>query len=179
MENDMADKVNFTPDEWARVVASPMVATMAITAADPSGLWGLLKESMSSGWSMLEVKKDASANALAKAVADDMTDTTVRSAVRDRMQTAFTGAAAGADVKTRAVEELRAVARLLDAKAPAEGPGFKAWLQHVARKAAEAGVEGGFLGFGGVPVSDAEKATLEEISMALGMPARNQNGLTA
>ena len=69
----MAGKANFAPDDWARVVASPMVITMAITAADPSGLWGMLKESMSSGWSLLEVKKDASANPLAKAVADDIT----------------------------------------------------------------------------------------------------------
>ena len=37
----------------------------------------------------------------------------------------------------------------------------KPWLWSVARKSAEAGKEGGFLGFGGVAVSDAEKATLE------------------
>jgi hypothetical protein len=34
----MAGKSNLTPEEWARVVASPMVAGMAITAEDPSGL---------------------------------------------------------------------------------------------------------------------------------------------
>jgi hypothetical protein len=46
-------------------------------------------------------------------------------------------------------------------------PAFKAWLQEVAQKAAEAGTEVGFLGFGGVAVSDSEKATLVEISTAL------------
>ncbi len=35
----MAGKANFTPEELTRIVASPMVAGMAITAADPSGLW--------------------------------------------------------------------------------------------------------------------------------------------
>ncbi len=44
-EDAMTAKANFTREEWARIVASPMVASMAITAADPSGLWGLLKES--------------------------------------------------------------------------------------------------------------------------------------
>ena len=39
--------------------------------------------------------------------------------------------------------------------------------QH-ARRTAEAGTEGGLLGFGGVAVSDKEKATLAEISAALG-----------
>ncbi len=38
----MASKASFTPEEWARVVASPMLASMPITAADPSGVWGLL-----------------------------------------------------------------------------------------------------------------------------------------
>ena len=36
-------------------------------------------------------------------------------------------------------------------------------------KVAEAAVEGSFFGFGGVRVSEAEKATLRDISKALGM----------
>jgi hypothetical protein len=37
--------------------------------------------------------------------------------------------------------------------------------------AAEAAAEGGFLGFGGVQVSEAEKATLADIAKALGVDA--------
>jgi len=37
--------------------------------------------------------------------------------------------------------------------------------------AAEASMEGGFLGFGGVQVSDAEKATLADIAKAFGTTA--------
>ena len=59
-------------------------------------------------------------------------------------------------------------AGILDEKAPEDAAAFKVWLLQVAQKAAEAGTEGGFLGFGGVAVSDAEKATLAEISAALG-----------
>ena len=40
----MADKTSFTKDEWTLLLKSPMIAGMAITAAEPSGLWGLLKE---------------------------------------------------------------------------------------------------------------------------------------
>ncbi|MDB5544908.1 MAG: hypothetical protein JWO64_2057 [Hyphomicrobiales bacterium] len=162
----MAGKTDFTPEEWARRSASPMVAAMAITAADPSGLWGLLKEAMSSGWALMEVKQDASANALAKAIADDITDPATRTAARERLQAQFKGLQTQ-DIKTSAITELRAVASLVDLKAPGDAAGFKTWLQHVAQKAAEAGNEGGFLGFGGVKVSDAEKATLSEISGAL------------
>jgi len=65
------------------------------------------------------------------------------------------------------LSELRSVSKILDTKATADDASFRLWLQGVAQKAAEAGTEGGFLGFGGVAVSDAEKATLAEISAAL------------
>jgi len=145
----MAGKSNFTPEEWARVAASPIVAGMAITAADPSGLWGLLKESMSGGWALLEAKQDAKANPLVKAVADDIADPATRDAVREAFQERFRNSQLG------------------DAKGKAIAAAFKSWLKSVAERAAEAGTEGGFLGFGGVAVSDAEKATLQEISAAL------------
>ena len=40
----MANKNDFTPEEWAKVLESIMVAGIAVSAADPSGLWGTLKE---------------------------------------------------------------------------------------------------------------------------------------
>ena len=41
----------------------------------------------------------------------------------------------------------------------------------MSKNVAEASSEGGFLGIGGVQVSDAEKATLADISRALGTSA--------
>lgn len=172
----MASKANFTPEEWSRVVASPVVASMAITAADPGGIWSLLKESMSSGWALLEAKQDAQATPLVKAVAEDIANAETRNAVRDSFQAQFKGSQF-ADVKSKAIEELRAVSGILDAKAPEDAAAFKSWLWSVAQKSAEAGTEGGFLGFGGVAVSDAEKATLAEISDALNVSASSGKGL--
>jgi hypothetical protein len=166
----MANKTNFTPEEWGRVLASPMVAGIAITAADPSGVWGLLKEGMAGGWALLEVRKSAQANNLVKAVAEDFTQADGRAAA----QAALKARVAGGDfstLKVKALAELGAVARIVEAKAADDAVTFKAWLQEVAQKAAEAGTEGGFLGFGGVAVSDAEKATLAEISSALSRAA--------
>jgi hypothetical protein len=71
----------------------------------------------------------------------------------------------------RSIAELGAVSRILQTKASEDAAAFKGWLQEVAQKAAEAGTEGGFLGFGGVAVSEAEKATLAEISSALNRAA--------
>jgi len=45
----MSDKSNFTPDEWKLLLESVTMAGVAVSAADPSGLWGLLKESFAEG----------------------------------------------------------------------------------------------------------------------------------
>jgi hypothetical protein len=161
----MATKVNFTPDECGRLLASPMVAGVAITAADPSGLWGLLKEEISGVRSIVEARQNP--NFLVKAVAEDIATEEGGSAARAAVSAHVTGNQV-TQLKDAALAELRAVSSILDAKASEDAAAFKGWLQDVAQKAAEAGTEGGFLGFGGVAVSDAEKATLAEIAAALG-----------
>lgn len=162
----MADKSSFTSDEWSRLLASPMVTGMAITAADPSGVWGLLKEGMAGGWALVQARDNVQANPLVRAVAGDFATAEGRSAARAALQARFTGKTFSA-LKTTALAELGSVAAILDAKAPDDAIAFKTWLQEVAQKAAEAGNEGGFLGFGGVAVSEAETSTLAEISAAL------------
>ena len=163
----MASKADFTAEEWGRILASPMIAGIAITAADPSGVWGMLKEGMAGGYALLEARRSAGANALVKEVAEDFSTSEGRTAARVALQARFTGVPFGG-LKAKAIDELRAVAATVDAKTPRDAPDFKSWLADVARQAAEAGTEGGFLGFGGVAVSEAEKATLAEISAALG-----------
>jgi acetylglutamate kinase len=99
-------------------------------------------------------------------VATDFATAEGRSAAQTALKARFTGTTFSA-LKATALAELTSVAGILDSKAPEDAAAFKAWLQEVAQKAAEAGNEGGFLGFGGVAVSEAEKSTLAEISAAL------------
>jgi hypothetical protein len=40
----MANNQSFTPEEWTKILESTMLAGMAVSAAEPSGLWGSLKE---------------------------------------------------------------------------------------------------------------------------------------
>jgi hypothetical protein len=164
----MATKASFTPEEWATLLQSVMLSGIAVTAAEPSGLWGLLKEGLASGWSLMEAKTSNS-NELIKALADDFTTSEGRSVARDGVQTKLSGSKLP-EIKAAAMANLREAAAIVDAKAPADAPSLKAWLYHIAQKAAEAAKEGGFLGIGGVQVSDAEKATLADISQALGLP---------
>ena len=60
----MADKSNFSPDEWKLLQESVMMAGIAITAAEPSGLWGLLKESFAEGKELAVAEMDPKTNPL-------------------------------------------------------------------------------------------------------------------
>ena len=162
----MADKTSFTPEEWVQLLEAPMLAGMAVSAAEPSGLFGMLKESFATGKLLVQVKSDVAANALVKAVAADYETAEGRKAASEGMKAKLAGAAP-ADMKARSLDTLRQVSVLLAAKAPADAAAFKAWLEHISHNVAEAASEGGFLGFGGVQVTDAEKATLGEIAAAL------------
>ena len=161
----MAAKGAFTAEEWARVVAAPMLAGIAVTAAEPGGLWGAVKESVAVAGAVRAAKADADPLVAEVAAAYETAEG------RDMARAALKSQARGkkpAEVVEAAIGELSAVASLVAAKAPAAGPGFRDWLKAIAAKVAEAGAEGGFLGFGGEKVSAAETATLDRIATALG-----------
>ena len=162
----MANKASFTPDEWVLLLESPMMAGMAVSAAEPSGMFGMLKESFATGKLLVQAKSNATANELVKAVAADYETAEGRKAASEGLKAKLGGGQPG-DIKAKALDALRQVTALLAAKAPGDAAAYKAWLAHISQNVAEASKEGGFLGFGGVQVSDAEKATLAEISAAL------------
>jgi hypothetical protein len=166
----MTDKSTFTPDEWKLLLESVMMAGIAVTAADPSGLWGLLKEGFASSSELVKVRMDAAANPLIKAVFTDFGNAEGRSTARDALMEKLRGLKP-AEIPTKCVETLRQVGAIVDAKAPADAAAFKGWLRQISQHVAEAAPEGGFLGMGGVAVSEKEKATLKEISAALKLAA--------
>jgi hypothetical protein len=157
----MASKHDFTPEEWTKILESTMLAGMAVSAADPSDLWSLIKEGAASSSAMAAAKWDAGSNELVKAVVADLEATEGRSTVRDALRKRFANAKP-ADVVLGSLESLREVSTALAAKAPGDASVFKAWLNNISRKVAEASPE-----LGGVQVSDAERATLADISKAL------------
>jgi hypothetical protein len=166
----MASKQNFKPDEWTKILESTMLAGMAVSAAEPSGLWGALKEAFASSSALAAAKSDAGSNELIKAVVADFETKEGTSAVKEALRQHLAGAKP-ADAVQRSLANLREVSTILNDKAPQDAAGFKAWLQAISQNVAEAASEGGFLGIGGVQVSDAEKATLADISKALGTRA--------
>src|SRR5262249_11900932 len=157
---------SFSADEWKMIMGSPMLAGMAVSLAEPSGIWGMMKESMASGSALLDVKRDAGASELAKALVADMGTSEGRTVARDGLKSELTGKSL-AEIKQQVMGSLTRIGKILDTKAPEDAAAFKAWLNHIAEKVAEASTEGGFLGFGGVKVTDAEKASIAEVARAL------------
>ena len=166
----MTDKTNFTPDEWKLIMESVMAAGIAVTAAEPSGLLGVLKEGFASSSALVQAKMDPSTSALVKAVVADFETSEGRSAARDGLKQKLSGGGMP-QVKEKCIEILRQAGAVLDNKAPADAAAFKNWLRQTSQHVAEAASEGGLLGFGGVKVSEAEKATLADISSALKLAA--------
>ena len=87
----MADKSNFTSDEWKLLLESVTMAGIAISAADPSGLWGLLKESFAEGSALMAAKADPAAKPLIKALVADFQTAEGRTTARDGLKKSSRG----------------------------------------------------------------------------------------
>jgi len=161
----MAGKADFTPDEWAQVCKSPMMASLVLVAASPSGPIGVVKEMFAVGKLVAETKAKGGANPLVDALVGEIT---TREGMERAKPTEVQGKSPD-EARAYALEQLKKVAALADQKAPGDAAGFKQWLQQVAERVASASKEGGFLGFGGTLVSEQEHAALRDTAAALGV----------
>jgi hypothetical protein len=157
-------KSDFTEDEWATVVRSPIVAGMAITLADPGG--------------PIEVVKETSAVLkFATGSSSEQRDDLVGEAARDMRGLAEQRKSPVGDFKPRGtmagkeiLDELSRANEIISAKAtPEEADAFRAWIMECAQRAADAAKEGGFMGFHAERVSQGEKDMLAQLGSALGV----------
>lgn len=162
----MATKSDFSSSEWSQLLAAPLLAGMAVSVAEPSGLLGMLQEGWASAKSLTGAGTDPNASELAKAITSDLATSEGRSAAHQFVKERLTAKSA-AELKQQIIQALTDIASTIDQKAGNDGAAMKAWLKGTAQAVAEASNEGGFAGFGGVTVSDAEKATLDEVAKAL------------
>jgi hypothetical protein len=122
-----ADKQSFTPEEWTKILESTMLAGMAVSATEPSGLWGLMKEGFASSSALAQAKADADSSEIVKAVVAEYTTSEGRSSVQEALRKRFAGAKPG-DAVQRSLDNLREVSAILAAKPPGDAPAFNVWL---------------------------------------------------
>jgi hypothetical protein len=126
----------------------------------------MIQEGMANARALVEAKSDPGANELVRGVAEEFQSSEGRGMAQETLKKALTGKSP-AKLKAQVLEHLAKTSRLLEAKAPGDAAGYKAWPEGITQKVSEAASEGGFLGLGGVKVSDTEKASIAEVAQAL------------
>jgi hypothetical protein len=155
----MTSRKDFTDEDWTRIRRAPIVAGVAISLADPGGPIEVAKETAAT---LRSATLPPSQEELLASVALDV------QAMAQHRQNPL------GDFKPRGgeqvLEELKGVNELVTAKAtPEEAEAFRRWLLAAAQAAADAGKEGGFLGFGAERVSAGERRMLDQVRAVLGM----------
>lgn len=156
----MAGKADFNSEEWSLLARSPFMTGLIVSMASPSGITGVVSESLVVTRAVLAATQSQPEHSLLRELVDDIKGS--------RGEIAKAQGLTPANAKTVARETLQQVSALLAQKAtPEEAAAFKGWLKDIARQSAEAAKEGGFFGIGGVQISETEKAALAEVDQLL------------
>ena len=160
----MTTKSEFTEDEWATLVRSPMVAGMAITIADPGGPIEVVKETSA----VLKFAIGSSSEQRDDLVGEVARD--VRMLAEQRKNPVGDFKPRGTLAAKEILDELSRANEIVSAKAtPEEAEAFRAWIMECAQRAADAAKEGGFMGFHAERVSQGEKDMLAQLGSTLGV----------
>ena len=160
----MTTKADFSEDEWATLVRSPMVAGAAITLADPGGPIEVVKETSA----VLKFATSSSGEQRDDLVGELAREVRGLAEQRKNPLGGFKprGALAGKEI----VDEIARANEIVSAKAsPEETDAFRAWIMECAQRAADAAKEGGFMGFHAERVSQGETDMLAQLRSALSM----------
>ena len=150
----MAKKADFNADEWSTVVEGPMLAGMRVVGAERGGT---IRESVAIGKVYAEARR-------AQGESELLDELVASPPSIDPQRLQGTG-----DIASASSDRLREALRILSEKAsPEDTEAYKRFVMAVAQAAAEAHKEGGFVGIGGKPVSEAEQAALDETKAVLG-----------
>lgn len=163
----MSIYADYTDEEQLLLRRSLQAAAVAISAASPGRKEETVSEGFAAADHILASQPAYVANTLVTSVLVEL---------RSRLASGhvfpdYVEAASAPGALDEAIVTLRAVSALLAAKAtPDEDAGYRTWLLDIARVTAQAGLEDqGFLGRGGVPINDAERAALQGVAEALGL----------
>jgi hypothetical protein len=156
---------DYTSEEQILLMQGPRLGAIAVSAASP----GRAADTMSEGIAAIQYAMGSRGEFLDNTLISSILYQFDQLAKSDRKFADYGKLAATPDAGPHALAQLGQIADLLDRKSdPDEAAGYKQWVLNAAMMASQAAKEGtGFLGRGGVLVSDAEQAVLAEIAVAL------------
>lgn len=158
----MSKQDDYSPEEWLSITSAPVMAGLLISLSDVSGPIGMTKEAIAVAKAVTDSATQTGSELLASIAATwkaQVTKPRLPELPRDTPDAA----------RNATLELCKNAAAIVSQKSPAEADEYKKWLVSLARKAAEAAKEGGFLGIGGTLVSDAEAAAITSLASALGV----------
>ena len=151
-------RAKYSPGQWDTVRLAPVAAAHMVITADKSGPVGAVKEITAATGAIADAAKAASPASLLGLAFDH--DFTVEELTK------FT--------KTRTPDDALATVRdaiaSVERNSPADASTYRQLVADVATKVANASKEGGILGFGGVAVSPAEQAALDQLRSVISKP---------
>lgn len=174
----MFNRDSFTVEEWGQIISAPAAVGALVVTADPSGPLGLIGEFRAIMSSMKEyVEANSAGSPLMAAIKEYMATKPSEEEEAQLKEWANKQQEEMKANKPKTPEELNArlhenVDKTLDmiaAKGASETDirSFKSMMVNVAENVADASKEGGFLGFGGVLVSEREQSVLDQIKAEL------------
>ncbi len=167
----------YTDEEWMLIAGTPSMIGSAMAGAASSGM-GTVKELMANMRTVVEGKQMYPQNDVIQAiVAKPENSAQAKEDFKAYRENAMArikenNITKPSEIKDMAVGDLKEVLALLQAKEiESHVTQYKHWVLNIAQTVAEAAKEGGVLGFGGVRVSEEEKAFLQELSTLLQVEA--------
>jgi hypothetical protein len=154
----VANKSNFTVEEWDQIRRVPTLVGLAVMAASPSGPLGVMRESSAAG-EVLRGGLTEAKTELMQVVGQDVLENTL---------VVHLDSGDVEQIRGKALAACRELGNILRNKASEEeAEEFRQWLMRIATATAEAEKEGGFLGIGGVRVTEQETEMIDQIAIAL------------
>lgn len=167
------DPNDLTSDDWYTIIEGTGATTGMIMMSDMSGPIGISKEAMAA---MDVLREDHWQSPFMAALRTRIFGATkeqqaeLQRRAQARQEALKSQRLTPEQARQTFLGSIEAAATLVESKLGAETAGeFKQLLYQVAEKTAQAGKEGGFLGFGGIPVSSTEEAALADIKATLGL----------
>jgi hypothetical protein len=155
-EQAEALRARFTREELEQIHTAPMAAYAIIAKASISGIRSSVAEIKAAHEVGLELLKEVEPTSLLGTVFG----AGLTSSEAAELQQEIAG-------EGQLIGTIRGATAIVKAKAADELDDFRALVLEVAQRVAAAGKEGGFLGFGGVKVSEKETAAIGQITAAL------------